>query len=217
VEWLSKEFLLAVCGALLIALISVSWSRPLIQSLPPQTQESPGRSTGTDGRGNSLDYLIIRSYVNSAAAYCTSERPNAPSEWRKRFICDSKITDVVIAILTAFLMIFTGLLVRVGSRQETTTRQQMRAFVYLNDGGSSMSPPQSIRCPAISRPELKSSPVMRARSRVSLSKTPVPRRRMRWFIGAVCISLNFHWLANCRPALRAYKYHPRRYLPVGSI
>jgi hypothetical protein len=31
-------------------------------------------------------------------------------------------------------VIFTGLLVSVGSRQERTTRQQMRAFVYLNGG-----------------------------------------------------------------------------------
>lgn len=109
----------------------VSWSRPLVQGPAPQATESPQTSDKGQSKRN---YPRVRPYINAIAGYCTSERPNAPSEWRKKFLCESKITDVVIAILTALLAIFTALLVRVGGRQERTTRQQMRAFVYLDTG-----------------------------------------------------------------------------------
>lgn len=133
-NWISKEFLLAVCGSLLIALIALSWSRPLVQRPPPQATESAKRPSESQNKSDGFGHAGLRSYINSAAGYCTSERPNAPSEWRKKFICESKITDAVIAVLTAFLVVFTGLLVWVGGRQERTTRQQMRAFVYLESG-----------------------------------------------------------------------------------
>jgi hypothetical protein len=133
-NWVSKEFLLAVCGSLLIALIAVSWSRPLIYGPPPQATESTQRPTEGQEKGGGFDYTRIRSYIEASAGYCTSERPNAQSEWRKKFICESKITDAVIAALTLFLAIFTGLLVWVGNKQEKTTRRQMRAFIYLNNG-----------------------------------------------------------------------------------
>jgi hypothetical protein len=134
VNWISKEFLLAVCGSLLIVLIAVSWFRPLVQSPPPQATESAQRPADGQNKGGGFDYTRIRSYIEVSASYCTSERPNAQSEWRKKFICESKITDAVIAGLTFFLMIFTGLLVWVGNKQEKTTRRQMRAFIYLNNG-----------------------------------------------------------------------------------
>jgi hypothetical protein len=133
-NWVSKEFLLAVCGSLLIALIAVSWPRPLVQGPPPQATESADRPTKADQNGDAFSYARFRAYINSTTEYCTSERPNAQSEWRKKFICESKITDVVIAILTCLLAIFTGLLVWVGNKQERTTRQQMRAFVSLDRG-----------------------------------------------------------------------------------
>lgn len=133
-SWISKEFLFAVCVSLLIALIAVSWPRPLIQGPAPQAAESAQRATEPNKGGDGFDYARIHSYVDLAGSYCTNERPNAASEWRKKFICESKITDVVIAILTFFLAIFTGLLVSVGNRQERTTRQQMRAFVHLDRG-----------------------------------------------------------------------------------
>jgi hypothetical protein len=133
-DWISKEFLIAVCGSLLIALIAVSWSRPLVQIPPPQGTESANRASQADKKSAAFDYARLRSYIDATAGYCTSERPSAPSEWRKKFICESKITDAVIAALTFFLAIFTGLLVSVGNRQERTTRQQMRAFVYLDQG-----------------------------------------------------------------------------------
>jgi hypothetical protein len=107
---------------------------PLVQGPPPQATESANRTAEADKKSDGFDYTRLRSYINSAAGYCTSERPNAPSEWRKKFICESKITDAVIAGLTFFLMIFTGLLVWVGNKQERTTRRQMRAFVYLDRG-----------------------------------------------------------------------------------
>lgn len=131
-DWISKEFLLAVCGALLIALIAVAWPRPLIQSPPPQTTESTQRATEANKSSDGFDYARFSSYVDLATSYCTSESPNRQEEWGKKFICESKITDVVIAGLTFFLMIFTGLLVWVGNKQEKTTRRQMRAFVYLH-------------------------------------------------------------------------------------
>jgi hypothetical protein len=134
VKWISKEFLLAVCGSLLIALIAISWSRPLVQGPPPKATEGPERAAQGQQKGDASSYARFRSYIDASAGYCTSERPNAPSEWRKKFICESKITDAIIAVLTFFLAIFTGLLVWVGARQERTTRQQMRAFVYLNNG-----------------------------------------------------------------------------------
>ena len=121
-DWISKEFLIAVCISLLIALIAVSWSRSLIERSPPQTIESANGSAQSKQRGSSFDYARLRSYMDLTAGYCTSERPNAQSEWRKKFICESKITDVVIAALTLFLAVFTGLLVSVGRRQERTTR-----------------------------------------------------------------------------------------------
>ena len=132
-DWISREFLLAVCVSLLIALIAVSWARPLS---PPQQQtaESAERSAQADHQGQHFDYWGFRSYIDATANYCTSERPNAASEWRKKFICESKITDVVIAGLTIFLMAFTGLLVWVGYKQEKTTRRQLRAFVYVHGG-----------------------------------------------------------------------------------
>jgi hypothetical protein len=134
-DWISKEFLIAVCGSLLISLIAVSWSRPLIQGPPPpQATESANRTAQGQDKRDSFDYTRLRSYIDATASYCTSERPSAPAEWRKKFICESKITDVVIAALTIFLAIFTGLLVWVGSKQERTTRQQMRAFVYPEVG-----------------------------------------------------------------------------------
>lgn len=133
-NWVSKEFLLAVCGSFLIALIAVSWWRPLVQSPPPQTTENTNRAGETDKKSQAFDYARLRSYIDSTANYCTSDRPNAPSEWSKKFICESKITDAVIAVLTFFLAVFTFLLVWVGSKQERTTRRQMRAFVYLNGG-----------------------------------------------------------------------------------
>jgi hypothetical protein len=129
-DWISKEFLLAVCGSLLVALIAVSLSRPLVQG-PPQQAIAYGAHEAEQS-DKSFGYSQIRSYIEAPASYCISERPNAASEWRKKFICESKITDVVIAFLTFFLMIFTGLLVRVGYKQEQTTRRQMRAFVYLD-------------------------------------------------------------------------------------
>jgi hypothetical protein len=134
VNWISKEFLLAVCGSLLIALIAISWSRPLVQGPPPKATESPERAAQGQQKGDASSYARFRSYIDASAGYCTSERPNAPSEWRKKFICESKITDAVIAALTFFLAIFTGLLVWVGNKQEKTTRRQMRAFIYLNNG-----------------------------------------------------------------------------------
>jgi hypothetical protein len=132
--WIGKEFLLAVCGSLLIALIAVSWPRPLIQGPPPQATESTNRTTESQQKSDGFDYTRFRSYIQLSAGYCTSERPNQQSEWRKKFICESKVTDVVLAGLTFLLVIVTGLLVSVGSRQERTTRQQTRAFVYLNGG-----------------------------------------------------------------------------------
>jgi hypothetical protein len=132
VNWLSKEFLLAVCGALLIALIAVSWSRPLIQGSSPKPAESAQRPAQANQDSYGAKQSGFRSYINLTSGYCTSERPNAQSEWRKNFICESKVTDVIIAGLTLFLMIFTGLLVWVGYRQEKTTRRQMRAFVYVD-------------------------------------------------------------------------------------
>ena len=131
-DWISKEFLLAVCGSLLIALIAIVATVPLVQRPPQESTESAQRAAKTDQGTNGFNYGRFRPYINITANYCTSERPNAASEWRKKFICDSKITDVIIAALTFFLMIFTGLLVWVGYRQEKTTRRQMRAFVYLD-------------------------------------------------------------------------------------
>lgn len=133
-RWIGKIFLLAVSFSLLIALTPTSWSGPLIQGPPPKATQSAQRAAQSDQEGDGLYYARLRAYVNATANYCTSERPNAASEWRKQFICDSKITDVIIAALTTFLMIFTGLLVWVGYRQEKTTRRQMRAFVYVNEG-----------------------------------------------------------------------------------
>jgi hypothetical protein len=150
-DWISKEFLLAVCGSLLIALIAISWPRPLIQGPPPKAIENAERPADGQQKGNGFDYTRFRSYIEAPASYCTSERPNAPSEWRKKFICESKITDAVIAVLTFFLAIFTGLLVSVGSRQERTTRQQMRAFVYL-DRGSIFNVPSPLNPLSIYRP-----------------------------------------------------------------
>lgn len=131
-DWISKEFLLAVCGSLLIALIAVALPRPLIQYPSPQATE--GAQGAADKAGDGFDYSRLRSYVDLATNYCTSESPNRQEEWGRKFICESKITDAVIALLTFFLAIFTGLLVRVGNKQERTTRQQMRAFVYINNG-----------------------------------------------------------------------------------
>jgi hypothetical protein len=134
VDWISKEFLIAACVSLLIALVAVSWSRPLIQGPPPQAKESTYGTAETNKKGDVFDYTRFSSYIQGAAGYCTSPRPNEQSEWSKKFICESKITDAVIAVLTFFLAVFTGLLVSVGNRQERTTRQQMRAFVYLDKG-----------------------------------------------------------------------------------
>jgi hypothetical protein len=134
VNWISKEFLLAICGSLLIALVALSWPKPLIQGPPPEATKSAEGPSQSEQKSEAFNYAPLRSYINSTAGYCTSERPNPQSEWRKRFICESKITDAVIAILTFFLAIFTGLLVWVGNKQERTTRRQMRAFVYLNNG-----------------------------------------------------------------------------------
>lgn len=133
-NWISKELLLATCISLLIALVSISWLRPSIEGPKPKATESTNGTNKSNHNSSGFDYWGIRSYINVTANYCTSNRPNAPSEWRKNFICDSKITDVVIAILTLFLMIFTGLLVWVGNKQEKTTRRQLRAFIYLHSG-----------------------------------------------------------------------------------
>jgi hypothetical protein len=131
-NWISKEFLLAVCFSLLIALVAISWSRPLIQGPPPQANERPQGAAEAAQNGHAFNYARLRYYIDSSAGYCTSERPNQQSEWRKKFLCESKITDVVVAALTLFLAIFTGLLVWVGNKQEKTTRRQMRAFVYVH-------------------------------------------------------------------------------------
>ncbi len=133
-DWISKELLLAICVSLLIALIAVAWPRPLIQSPQTQAAESASRAEQRNQDGKYFDWARFRSYIDETADYCTSERPSAPSEWRKKFICESKVTDVIIAGLTLFLMIFTGLLVWVGNKQEKTTRRQLRAFVYLHSG-----------------------------------------------------------------------------------
>jgi hypothetical protein len=133
-DWISKEFLIAGCVSLLIALIAVSWPRPLVRGPPAQAAtERYERPVEVRKESYGFYYARFGQYIDATANYCTSERPNAASEWQKKFICESKITDVVIAGLTLFLMIFTGLLVWVGNKQEKTTRRQMRAFVYVND------------------------------------------------------------------------------------
>ena len=103
---------------------------------PKRPSPHPAKSASNSGKTNEspgvFSYARIRPYINSAANYCTSTRPNDPSEWRKKFICESKVTDAIIAVLTVFLAAFTFGLLWVGFRQERTTRQHLRAFVFLD-------------------------------------------------------------------------------------
>ena len=80
----------------LAALIAIIATVPLIQSPQPEPAESAQRTAQTNQNSNSAKQSGFRSYINLTSGYCTSERPNSQSEWRKKFICESKITDVVI-------------------------------------------------------------------------------------------------------------------------
>jgi hypothetical protein len=102
------------------------------KSPPPQADERRAEPEKRQQDAGGPDYRRLRTYLHPVSSYCTSVRPDEQSEWRKKFMCESKITDAVLAILTFFLVIFTGLLVRVGARQDRTARQHLRAFVAVD-------------------------------------------------------------------------------------
>src|SRR6266481_2190801 len=129
---------LAIALSLLAVIASDSWAQSP-QNPPPQTDQKTNRTTESEDGSDNRFF----SYLHFVSNYCTSKRANEDAEWRKKFICESKITDAVIAIFTIVLTFFTGLLVWVGRKQARLTRDAListqRAFVFVRNGKISIA------------------------------------------------------------------------------
>lgn len=81
---------------------------------------------------------VIAAPLQKTSTYCTSERANKQDKWLQEFVCDIKITDVVIAIFSVLLVGVTIGLVLVGyiqaRRMRVSARQQLRAYLSMEIG-----------------------------------------------------------------------------------
>jgi hypothetical protein len=120
-------------GRLLLIVILVSVIPAQSQNRPqPQPQQQADRASKSQYRAEAGFF----SRLDFISPYCTRATGDEQNKWRKNFICEVKITDVVIAAFTAFLAVFTWLLVRVGGRQARLARDTLivqRAFVFVRN------------------------------------------------------------------------------------
>jgi hypothetical protein len=124
--------------ALLLALTAFygfQIGRSQTQTPTPQTQQQSNGTAKNEGDSKSSIYSRFVRYIDTTSVYCSSNRQNEKNEWLKKFLCDSKITDAVIAIFTVFLALLTGGLVFVGAHQVTDTRILQRAYLSVEPGG----------------------------------------------------------------------------------
>jgi hypothetical protein len=80
---------------------------------------------------------IIAVQLQNASTYCAAESTKKEDKWLHDFVCEIKITDVVIAIFSVLLVGVTIGVVIVGyvqaRRMRVTARQQLRAYVFVDN------------------------------------------------------------------------------------
>lgn len=125
-----------------LILISTNVFAQLEQKPQPEADNKSDRA-GESQKGANKRLFSRLDFISN---YCTSHRSSEQAEWRKAFICESKITDVVIAVFTIALTGFTGLLVIVGGKQARLTRETLintqRAFVFATGFQPLYDPPE---------------------------------------------------------------------------
>jgi hypothetical protein len=149
VDWISKEFLLAACGALAIALLVLClYPAPHQASAPQQqaaaqTNATEGETKPTQSYGDAArEWMgsveqVIASYVKESSHYCGNDGADKEDKWLQDFVCGAKITDVTVAIFSVLLVFVTVGLLFVGwiqaRRMRVTARQQLRAYVFVEE------------------------------------------------------------------------------------
>lgn len=132
--------------------------------IPPHQQSSRTIESQKDGEysQDAIYYFVTTATENQAqpkaqdSTQTTQEAKNQPSEASEYLNIAShriKITDGLLVLFTGFLVLFTFGLVLVGRRQDTTTKQQNRAFIgisaaSLTDKGTDW--PENLGTPQIS-------------------------------------------------------------------
>lgn len=95
------------------------------------TQDNRVSADGSEPSG----FFVVR-YMEKYAQYCDAEPADRNSKWLHHTACE-KSTEIVIAIFTVVLAVFTGCLIGVGIFQWRVTREAMiaggRAFVFAID------------------------------------------------------------------------------------
>jgi hypothetical protein len=134
----------------LLILTGVAFGQPL--SAPDHSQNPP-QETAQKSQAKDKDVArpneektfyglisietIIATQLRKAATYCTTDSANKQDKWLQDFICDIKITDVVIAVFSVLLVGVTIGLVFVGyiqaRRMRVTARQQLRAYMFVDN------------------------------------------------------------------------------------
>ncbi|SHN86907.1 hypothetical protein [Bradyrhizobium erythrophlei] len=139
-NWISKEFLFALSGALLIALIAI-WRSPyppVTTSGTVETHRNSPDNLGADNRSASNVPSALRGSESVKLDESkTGEKPGEDGTefWPALFGYKLKITDTVIAAFTALLFWATYLLWRATQRlvigADQTSENQLRAYVSM--------------------------------------------------------------------------------------
>jgi hypothetical protein len=125
-----------------------SWAAPATEQTQTPQAETNQQSEGTNNQQQKSrtfneaanDFVLsveqsVAAYLQRATKYCTNESTDKEHKWFQDFVCSVKITDVVIAIFSIFLVFVTIGLVVVGWVQAALLRmtavRQLRAYVFV--------------------------------------------------------------------------------------
>jgi hypothetical protein len=122
-DWISKEFLIAVCGSLAIAVISL-WVSPYQTYQTPGIEAKQQADSGKKGQENSDE---TKSPINARGNHNAEHGGDEASEYWTLLGRKLKITDTLLVLFTFTLWWSTNGLVK--EAKESSTRQ-LRAYVH---------------------------------------------------------------------------------------
>jgi hypothetical protein len=118
--------------------------QPSQRAAPDSNQEATnGQQQAGDARNEPPSFIALKLFTSAGryeiATYCQQHGGKSENDWRQKYICDVKITDVYLALFNLLLVGVTVGLIGVGAltirKMRDTEQRQLRAYVFI-DGGS---------------------------------------------------------------------------------
>ncbi len=135
-------------GGLAVLAIWLFAILPLLYYAKQETPQSGGQTSQSDQETSYLSstqpsFVPLKVFTSGGrdeiARYCAWPPSEEKEEWAHSYICEVKITDTYLAVFSLLLVIVTGGLIYVGwktiGRMRHTEERQLRAYVFITDGG----------------------------------------------------------------------------------